>query len=156
MKRTPENEVRELATQLVERLVQRWPEWSVQLREQAQRPPVNEEMAFSIDVPHRSGHTLQVAVRRHCEIEVRYADGQPPGPAEMLFALAHVPTEDGVEDIVQYVGRIRTGKIVVVRERIPWWARLLRGDAIGSTLRFVDSDTAVRWRHRWRCVYSWE
>ena len=151
------DEEQQLASQLVQQLAATWPQWSARLREQEQRFATHEIVELSIPVPSQRDHALRFAIRGPREIEVHYDDSQEPGPAEKLFVWGEGdPAADGVGAVVEFTKLLVRGEVVVVREQMAWWARLLRRKEADSTLRFVDRETAARQAARWQCVYTWK
>jgi hypothetical protein len=145
----------EAARLLVDRLGREHPEWCRRLRvEEA----VGEQVVKG-DVPGRAGHELSV-VLSDAEATVAYRDGLPPGPAEKLFIWGDAPASEGIEAVVRFVDDLIRGETVLVRERIPALARLLRRDGAESLLRFVTVAELADWPPRKRRavdrVWAWD
>lgn len=105
--------------------------------------------------PTHPTHRLYI-VTRYNAVEVRYDDGEPPGPAERLFADLDEDPAGVAAGVVEFVRDIIVGNVVVVRERIGRIATLLRTDHCGSLARFERAD--VVHRHRSTAivaVYAW-
>ena len=104
--------------------------------------------------PAYHNHELSVVTRGN-SVEVRYDNGEPPGPAETLFVDLDKDPEGVAQDVNKFVGDVITGRVVVVREPLGIFSRWLRRDR-RSLARFQSAEDVQRAAaNRYSAVYSW-
>lgn len=106
--------------------------------------------------PRRQAHQLQV-VQRGNTFEVAFTDSDPPGPAERLFAYStSEELPQVVAEVMEFLGQLFSGQVIVWRERLGPVTRLLRGFDTESLLWFAMREELTPPKHR-RLVrlYDW-
>jgi hypothetical protein len=104
--------------QVVTLIVAAFPDWAESLEfPEAGEGSGQEDCWFNVIPPRYPTHRLYVAALGD-SVEVRYDDGEPPGPAErMLVHLDRNPAAVA-EAVVAFVRDVMSGRVVVVRERL--------------------------------------
>lgn len=91
---------------------------------------------LEVSVPGLGSHRIDV-LQRGNTIEVAYTDGSPPGPAESQFVFGRGEEAGAIHAAADFVDDLRSGRVVAVREPLPWWVRpFVRGAT--TALRFRD------------------
>jgi len=91
---------------------------------------------LELAVPGHDAHRIRV-LQRGNTIEVAYHDGQPPGPAEAQYVFAAGEERGAIGEAFDFVDGVLSGRVLAVREPLPWWARwVVRSE---SALRFRDA-----------------
>ena len=150
---TDESGVRETLDLLSRALMRRFPDWSSELSS-PERDPYTERMWLHISVPGRQTHTLSFMIGGN-EIEVHYADGEPPGAAERLFVFQDAQRAEAIESVADFVSKVVQEHVAMARERLPRLIRFIRRDDCDSLLRFMPPEEATQKRKRMRAIYSW-
>ena len=145
----------EAATVVHEALLRSYPEWTDKLRfDRSGDLPM-----LTLVSPHCPPHELSVEVCR-TQATIAYSDGLPPGPAERLFIWNDAPLDEGLDAVRESVAALVQGKIILVRERLSPFIRLLRRRDCDSLLWFVANRDFERWsrrrRRRVQRAWSWD
>ena len=117
--------------QMVEHILQAFPEWESAL--ECSKDAIC-DCSFSIVPPAHPAHRLSLVIQGN-SVEIRYDDGNPPGPAEKLFVELDKHSVEVAEAVVAYLQDVISGRVVVVRKRLSRWIRWLRKDC-DSMARF--------------------
>jgi hypothetical protein len=89
---------------------------------------------LDVPVPGRDAHRIEVLQRGNA-IEVAYTDGLPPGPVESQFVFDPGEEREAIRAASDFVDALRSGRVTVIREPLPWWVRpFVRGAT--TALRF--------------------
>jgi len=123
--------------EFTENILLGFPEWASVL-ECSGEADHTEDCSFCVVPPAHPTHRLYVVARGN-SVEVRYDDAEPPGPAEKLFVDLDQQPAQVAEAVVGFVGDIISGRVVVVRERLPRFVRWI--DTIATLLRRFEGLT---------------
>jgi len=139
--------------EFTENILRVFPEWASTL-ECSGEGDDTDDCSFCVVPPAHPTHRLYVAARGN-SVEVRYDDAEPPGPAEKLFVDLDQQPPEVAAAVVGFVRDIISGRIVVVRERLPRFVRWIRRDC-DSTASFRGADE-LKSRRRAKVIasYSW-
>lgn len=141
--------VREFA----EHILRVFPEWTSALKYTDEGDGTG-DCSFCLVPPVHPTHRLSVVTRGN-SVEVRYDDAEPPGPAEKLFVHLDKQPMEVAEAVVGFVRDVMSGRVVVVRERLPRFGRWLRGDCVSmASFRTVDELERTR-PGKVVALYSW-
>jgi hypothetical protein len=149
------HEVRDPVRRFTEYVLRIFPEW-VDALECPGLGDAPGDCSFCVVPPGHPTHRLYVVTRGANSVEVRYDDAVPPGPAEKLFVQLDENPAGVAEAVVEFARDIITGRVIVVRERIPRWIRWLRGRDCDSVLSFQSVEKLGRSRTaKIVAAYSW-
>ena len=113
------------------------------------------EWSFCIVPPGYPSHRLQVDTRGD-SVEVRYDDGEPPGPAEKLWVGLDKEPAAVAAEVIGFLRELMSGRVVVVRERLGPVSSRLRSDRCKSLAWFRGVDELRRGRHsKALAIYRW-
>ena len=156
-RRRSEDSVNEVAAELIRAATRQFGDGVFTIEpndEDPQADPGSVVLAFPH--PRRLRHRAAV-IQRGNAFEVAYSDGGAIGPAEALFVFADAGLRrDAIEDVLGFLDRLFTGRVVVYRERIGAVVTWLRRDEGRSVLRFgTREDIASRTREAIDAVHDW-
>jgi hypothetical protein len=139
--------------EFTENILRVFPEWASAL-ECPGKGDDPDDCSFCVVPPAHPAHRLYVVARGN-SVEVRYDDAEPPGPAEKLFVDLDQQPAEVAEAVVGFVRDIISGRVVVVRERLPRFVRWIRHDC-DSTASFRGADELEPSRPgKVIALYSW-
>ena len=111
--------------------------------------------SFCMVPPAHPSHRLQVVTRGN-SVEVRYDDGEPPGPAEKLWVDLNRGPAAVADEVIRFLRELMSGRMVVVRERLGPVSSRLRGDGCKSLAWFRHLDELSRAsRSDLLAIHSW-
>ena len=139
--------------EFTENILRVFPEWESAL-ECPGKGDGTGDCSFCIVPPAHPTHRLYVVARGN-SVEVRYADAKPPGPAEKLFVDLDQNPREVAEAVAGFVRDIISGRVVVVRERLPRFARWIRHDCDSSVSFRGAGELKSSRRAKVIALYSW-
>jgi hypothetical protein len=149
------HEVAEPVRRFAELVLRIFPEWADRLECPGMGDAIG-DCSFCIVPPEHPAHRLYVVTRHGSAVEVRYDDGVPPGPAEAYFVQLDEDPAEVAEAVGEFVQDIIAGRVIVVRERIPFWVRWLRRNDCDSLVSFQSGENVSRSRPgKVVATYSW-
>lgn len=146
---------REIFEEFKIRLADRFPSWASESN-WAIESEGGDEIWATIAVPGRRRHVLRFRVQSNW-LEVHYDDKLPPGAAEQGFGFESHKADDAVDAVEAFMRDLVEERILVFRERLSGFWRLLRGQDCESLPGFITREKLLgRIRKNLHVVYSWK
>jgi hypothetical protein len=141
--------------QFVTLIVAAFPDWAGALEfPESRQDSIQEDCWFCVVPPGHPTHRLYVAALGD-SVEIRYDDGEPPGPAERMLVRLDRDPAAVAEGVVAFVRDLTSGRVVVARERLDWFGRLIRRDC-KSLVWFREASDLVGRTGTVAAVYRWD
>lgn len=150
-------ELNAVARALAAKILAAFPGWACALQPYGPSQDVEAntgDVRFAIAPPARPTHLLEVVLRGNC-VEVRYHDSQPPGPAEQVFVDLDREPDAASDAVVSFLRDVIDGRVVIVREPLGRFIRLVRGRKYESLARFRSSTEVAKTPDRYTALYHW-
>lgn len=146
---------REPTRQFVATILEAFPDWAGTFETYEIAEP-DEDAWFGVAPPNHPGHRLSVVMRGN-SAEVRYDDGEPPGPAEKLFVDMDREPVAVADAAIAFIHDLMNNRILVVRERLGVITRFIRRDRAQSVPSFrQSSELQNRKPGTFVAIYEWK